>query len=194
MIPLHTAHSPANNTDKFHRADTHRLYLLVVLAKDGGAYSVPLRFRLYAHRFGYLFCSDSLGAEAFSFLLASCDPHISANESRCCLGVYGVAVPFQAADAVAACHSCHPGLDSSHACGSPINQRECAGFNWTPFAISTKEPVRISPKPLTSRAGNPREVLQTLLGLAPVLSIHVHGRIYRWRSSVARCRCLAIPS
>jgi hypothetical protein len=62
----------ANNTDKFHQTDAHRLYLLVVLAKDGG-HSVPLRFRLYAHRFGYLFCAaTSLGARAFSFLLASC--------------------------------------------------------------------------------------------------------------------------
>jgi hypothetical protein len=84
----------------------------------------------------------------------SCDLHISANESRCCLGVYGVAVTLQAADAVAACHSCHPGLDSSHACGSPINQRECAGFNWTPFAISTKSQSASRQKPLTSRGRN----------------------------------------
>lgn len=36
--------------------------------------------------------------------------------------------------------------------GSPINQRECAGFNWPPPSISAEEPISISPEAV-SRAG-----------------------------------------
>jgi hypothetical protein len=31
---------------------------------------------------------------------------------------------------------------SSHSVGNPINQRECAGFNWPPLSIPASEPVR----------------------------------------------------
>lgn len=33
-----------------------------------------------------------------------------------------------------------------------MSQRECAGFNWPPFSVSAKEPIRSSPKTV-SRAG-----------------------------------------
>ena len=42
--------------------------------------------------------------------------------------------------------------ESSHAGGSPINQRECAGFNWPELSIPAEEPVSISPEAV-SRAG-----------------------------------------
>lgn len=41
---------------------------------------------------------------------------------------------------------------SSHSGGSPINQRECAGFNWPPATIPAQEPVSISPE-ASKRAG-----------------------------------------
>lgn len=34
---------------------------------------------------------------------------------------------------------------ASHSGGSPIIQRECAGFNWQPLSIPASEPVSISP-------------------------------------------------
>ena len=44
------------------------------------------------------------------------------------------------------------GAQSSHAGGSPINQRLNAGFNWPPTSIPAEEPVSISPEAV-SRAG-----------------------------------------
>ncbi len=41
---------------------------------------------------------------------------------------------------------------SSHTGGSPMSQRECAGFNWPPLSISASEPVSISPEAV-SRCG-----------------------------------------
>ena len=41
---------------------------------------------------------------------------------------------------------------SSHPIGSPMSQRECAGFNWPPLSIPAEEPVSISPLAV-SRAG-----------------------------------------
>jgi hypothetical protein len=41
---------------------------------------------------------------------------------------------------------------SSHAGGSPMSQRGCAGFNWPPLSIAAKEPVSISPETVI-RAG-----------------------------------------
>lgn len=41
---------------------------------------------------------------------------------------------------------------SSHAGGSPMSQRECAGFNWPPLSIPAEEPISISPEAV-SRAG-----------------------------------------
>lgn len=41
---------------------------------------------------------------------------------------------------------------SSHAGGSPMSQRECAGFNWPPFSIPASEPVSILPEAV-SRCG-----------------------------------------
>jgi len=35
---------------------------------------------------------------------------------------------------------------SSHSVGSPMSQRECAGFNWPPLSIPAAEPVSISPE------------------------------------------------
>src|SRR5262249_13069917 len=39
------------------------------------------------------------------------------------------------------------GAQSSHAAGSPISQRECAGFNWPPFSILAGDPIRARPRP-----------------------------------------------
>ena len=44
------------------------------------------------------------------------------------------------------------GAQASHSGGSPMSQRECAGFNWPPLSISAEEPVSISPETV-SRAG-----------------------------------------
>lgn len=44
------------------------------------------------------------------------------------------------------------GAQAHHSGGSPINQRECAGFNWPPLAIPAQEPISISPEAV-SRAG-----------------------------------------
>jgi hypothetical protein len=41
---------------------------------------------------------------------------------------------------------------SSHSGGSPMSQRECAGFNWPPLSIPAAEPISISPDAV-SRAG-----------------------------------------
>jgi hypothetical protein len=35
---------------------------------------------------------------------------------------------------------------SSHSGGSPINQRECAGFNWPVLVVSAEDPVCASPE------------------------------------------------
>ena len=35
---------------------------------------------------------------------------------------------------------------SSHTGGSPMSQRECAGFNWPPLPVSTRNPFGISPE------------------------------------------------
>ena len=44
------------------------------------------------------------------------------------------------------------GAQASHSGGSPMSQRECAGFNWPPLSIPAVEPVSISPVAV-SRAG-----------------------------------------
>src|SRR5690606_13441706 len=44
------------------------------------------------------------------------------------------------------------GAQASHSGGSPMSQRECAGFNWPPLSIPAIEPVRISPEAV-SREG-----------------------------------------
>ena len=44
------------------------------------------------------------------------------------------------------------GAQASHSGGSPMSQRECAGFNWPPLSIPAQEPVSISPEAV-SRAG-----------------------------------------
>ena len=44
------------------------------------------------------------------------------------------------------------GAQASHSGGSPMSQRECAGFNWPPLSIPAEEPVSISPVAV-SRAG-----------------------------------------
>ena len=44
------------------------------------------------------------------------------------------------------------GAQSSHARGSPMSQRGCAGFNWPPLSIPAEEPVSICPETV-SRAG-----------------------------------------
>ena len=33
------------------------------------------------------------------------------------------------------------GAQASHSGGSPMSQRECAGFNWPPLSIPAQEPV-----------------------------------------------------
>lgn len=48
------------------------------------------------------------------------------------------------------------GAQSSHSRGSPMSQRECAGFNWPPPSIPASQPVSITPEAV-SRAG-PSEV------------------------------------
>src|SRR5690606_18412255 len=44
------------------------------------------------------------------------------------------------------------GAQSSHSRGSPMSQRECAGFNWPPLSIPAEEPISISPEAV-NRAG-----------------------------------------
>ena len=44
------------------------------------------------------------------------------------------------------------GAQASHSGGSPMSQRECAGFNWPPLSIPAEEPVSICPEAV-SRAG-----------------------------------------
>jgi hypothetical protein len=44
------------------------------------------------------------------------------------------------------------GAQAHHSGGSPINQRECAGFNWPELSIPAQEPVSSSPEAV-SRAG-----------------------------------------
>ena len=58
------------------------------------------------------------------------------DEDRGCFGIDCIAVTAQ----------------SSHAGGSPISQRECAGFNWPPLSVPAVEPINISPEAV-SRAG-----------------------------------------
>jgi hypothetical protein len=41
---------------------------------------------------------------------------------------------------------------ASHSGGSPMSQRECAGFNWPPLVVSAVEPICSSPEAV-SRAG-----------------------------------------
>ena len=36
---------------------------------------------------------------------------------------------------------------SSHAGGSPMSQRECAGFSWPPEAVRAGEPLGVGPEP-----------------------------------------------
>lgn len=38
------------------------------------------------------------------------------------------------------------GAQASHSAGSPMSQRECAGFNWPPLSIPAEEPVRVCPQ------------------------------------------------
>lgn len=44
------------------------------------------------------------------------------------------------------------GAQTSHSAGSPMSQRECAGFNWPPLSIPAEEPVSICPQAV-NRAG-----------------------------------------
>ena len=37
------------------------------------------------------------------------------------------------------------GAQASHSGGSPMSQRECAGFNWPPLSIPAEDPVSSSP-------------------------------------------------
>ena len=53
------------------------------------------------------------------------------------------------------------GAQASHSGGSPINQRECAGFNWPELSIPAQEPVSISPEAV-SRAGDDVSIIATL--------------------------------
>jgi hypothetical protein len=52
---------------------------------------------------------------------------------------------------------------SSHAVGSPMSQRECAGFNWPILPVATGDPVGFSPESVnqTCRPSNP------LIGAVP---------------------------
>jgi hypothetical protein len=43
------------------------------------------------------------------------------------------------------------GAQSSHAGGSPISQRACAGFNWAVLSVEAGDPFGVVPEP-TSRA------------------------------------------
>ena len=67
---------------------------------------------------------------------AACYIHISHYEFFCLDRVDGIAITAQ----------------SSHSGGSPMSQRECAGFNWPPAVIPAEEPVSSSPEAV-SRAG-----------------------------------------
>jgi hypothetical protein len=44
------------------------------------------------------------------------------------------------------------GAQASHAAGSPMSQRECAGFNWPPLSIPAEEPVSICPEAVNRAA------------------------------------------
>ena len=47
---------------------------------------------------------------------------------------------------------------SHHSGGSPISQRECAGFNWPPLTIPAEEPVNICPVAV-SRTGSAKAAI-----------------------------------
>lgn len=70
------------------------------------------------------------------FLVASNAIHHAFDESLRRLSIDGVSV----------------GAQAHHSGGSPMSQRECAGFNWPPLSILASEPVSISPEAV-SRTG-----------------------------------------
>ncbi len=155
-----------------------------MLTKDGGAYSVPLRFRLTLIA---LVISSAqrraLGAESvFFFFWRHRDPHISSNESRSCLCVYGVAVPFEAASSIAAAilaSPATPGCFRTRREEAPLTSGMCRGFNWTPFPSRHRSQSASRQKPLTLQGPViPAKSCRRCWVLLPVLSMHVHGRIH----------------
>lgn len=76
------------------------------------------------------------------FLVASNAIHHAFDESLRRLSIDGVSV----------------GAQAHHSGGSPMSQRECAGFNWPPLSILASEPVSISPEAV-SRVGPTRATI-----------------------------------
>lgn len=61
------------------------------------------------------------------------------------------------------------GAQASHAAGSPMSQRECAGFNWPPTVVAAVDPVSTSPVTVSragvARSGSP--AVRRLLSVLP---------------------------
>jgi hypothetical protein len=94
---------------------------------------------------------------------------ISANESRCSLGVYGVAVTFRRPTRLLLATLATPGSTRPMRAAAPSTSGNVPGSTGRHCHLD-KEPVRISPKTVNLKGPVIPASLQTLLGLAPVLS------------------------